>query len=49
MSDSHLTASRLVDVNNVTDTGQLKYAYSYDDVGNRVWLTSICLTSAAGG
>lgn len=38
-------ASRLLDVNNVTDTGQLKYAYSYDDVGNRL---SMSVTDSSG-
>jgi YD repeat-containing protein len=39
------TACRLLDVNNVTDTGQLKYAYSYDDVGNRL---SMSVTDSSG-
>ena len=45
MGDRHLTASRLLDVNNVTDTGQLKYAYSYGDVGNRL---SMSVTDSSG-
>jgi YD repeat-containing protein len=37
MGLSYDVASRLLDVNNVTDTGQLKYAYSYDDNGNMIY------------
>ncbi len=39
------TGFRLTDVNNVTDTGQLKYAYTYDDVGNRL---SMSVTDSSG-
>ncbi len=42
---SYDTASRLQDVNNGTDTGQLKYAYRYDDVGNRL---SMSATDSSG-
>ena len=42
---SYDVASRVLDVNNVTDTGQLKYAYSYDDVGNRL---SMSVTDSSG-
>jgi len=42
---SYDSGFRLLDVNNVTDTGQFKYAYTYDDVGNRL---SMSITDSNG-
>jgi RHS repeat-associated protein len=41
---SYDTASRLLDINNVTDT-YLEYAYTYDDVGNRL---TMVVTDSSG-